>query len=193
MRRLLPLLLAACGGGAGVVPDAGPEPDGGGPGVPDAAIRADARQDCPVPTSYVAPSAATATATRDAEGVVSFSVELDAVGPDRFRMILEKRGVFLDGPVTGQFPIAGAQLDNATCALCLLVDADLDGADETYFATGGLVRLDAVSGRLTGTLTDVDFEHVSIADAPPHASTSIPDGCVTRISSMSFDVAITGP
>jgi hypothetical protein len=90
--------------------------------------------------------------------------------------------------VTGSYPLAGAQLNNSSCALCLSIFAG--APEEVYFATGGLVRLDSVSGRLTGALTDVHFEHVTLAADSPFASTPVRDGCVTRISSMPFDVAL---
>jgi len=189
--------LAACGGGASAAVDGGPGGDAP-PGPPvDAAPRPDARTDCPVPRTFVAPAAVNATAVRDATGSVTLEVDLDgAAAPDRFQLrLIDGRGVFIDGLVTGQFGINGAQLDNDSCALCLMVLADVDGAgtpSELYFAENGLLRLDAVDPRLTGVLTDVDFQHVSLTVDPPH-TTPIRDGCTTHISSLSFDVAITGP
>jgi hypothetical protein len=205
LRSLLPLLLlgplvvgsAGCGGGASAAADGAPGADGQPGPIADATPRADARTDCPVPTTFVAPSAAGATAVKDASGSITFEVDLDgATTPDRFQLrLISGRGVFIDGVVTGQFPVAGKQLDNASCALCLMVLADVTAGTpaELYFATRGLLRLDAVDTRLTGTITDVDFQHVSLAPDPPHASTPIDDGCTTHISSLPFDVALSGP
>ncbi len=181
---------AACGGGAGIEPDAMPGPDARlGPPPVDASPPGDARQNCPVPTTFVAPSSTGATAVKDAAGSITLALDLDATAaPDRFQMkLFAGRGVFIDGPVAGTFGINSAQLNNKSCALCLLVIAD---NAETYFATGGIVQLDSVSGQLKGKLTDIRFEHVSIAADPPQASTPIHDGCLTRISSLTFDVAI---
>jgi hypothetical protein len=177
--------------------DAGNGPDAAGPTV-DAHVNADARQDCPVPANFIAPAGMSAGAVQDGSGSVAVEFDLDgAAEPDRFQLTLVAgRGVFIDGLVTGTFGINGAQLDNDSCALCLVVLADVDGAGtpkEIYFAEDGVIQLDSVSGQLTGSLTDVSFQHVSISPDPPHAITPILDGCKTRISSMGFDVPITSP
>ncbi len=180
--------------------------DDGVPGGADAAPTADAppgppadaRTDCPVPRTFIAPPAVSAGAVKDAAGVITVELELDTlVPPDRLQVrLVAGRGPFIDGVMPGQFSLSGNQLQNQFCALCLMVLADVDGAGvpaEVYFATDGILELEAVSGQLTGRLIDVGFEHVTLASGPPYASTPVDDGCVTRVSSLTFDVAITGP
>jgi hypothetical protein len=95
---------------------------------------------------------------------------------------------------TGNFPIAGDELNYQTCGVCLLVYTGVDMAtgnyDAAYLATGGTVNLTSVSGALTGTISNATFQHVEI-DPTTYQSTPSGDGCNSAVSSASFSDPIT--
>jgi hypothetical protein len=196
-------LVAACGGGATVTSDAsGPDfSDADIVPAADATVPSDARTDCPVPLTFVAPGSAGATAVQAGDGSITMLLDLDAAAmPDRFQLrLVSGRGVFIDGVTTGDFFIGGAQLDNDSCAVCAMVLADVGAGGgssapaEKYFAEAGRVELTSVDGQLTGTITDLRFVHVLLGDGPDDEIEILQDGCTTRISSMTFDLAISGP
>jgi hypothetical protein len=105
-------------------------------------------------------------------------------------------GAFQTGLTTGTFQLTGDELNYATCSLCVLVWANVTTqgsqmqAAQQYLATGGSVTLTAVSGRITGTLSNVTFRHVTI-DQQTWQSTPAADGCQTQIGSLSFDAPIS--
>jgi hypothetical protein len=103
-------------------------------------------------------------------------------------------------PVT--IPISGVELNFDSCGGCVVVGAKCNGCNpETgagtaswFMATGGSLRVTEVSPRVKGTLTNVTFEHVTIANTgsnPTYHSTPVGDGCVTKITSMAFDAPVT--
>lgn len=102
-------------------------------------------------------------------------------------------GVFTNGIKTGTFNLTGAELDYATCGLCVLVLTDTSGgsATDTYMATGGTVTIDTISPTtISGSLSNVTFTHVTI-DANTFESTPVGDGCNSSISSLSISAAVT--
>jgi hypothetical protein len=104
-------------------------------------------------------------------------------------------GVFADGFTTGTFDIAGAETRWEDCGLCVRVEADYDGGleyDDHYMANGGIVTLTSVSGRLTGSLSNVTFRHITVTEDPV-TSADHPDGCQTTVDSGSFDELLLDP
>jgi hypothetical protein len=100
-------------------------------------------------------------------------------------------GVFTDGFVTGELPIAGVELNYATCGVCPWIAGDLDPATnqiaQHFYATGGSVTLDAIDPRMVGRFA-VDLVEVTI-DPNTFESTPVPGGCTTSLDGM-FDVEV---
>ena len=98
----------------------------------------------------------------------------------------------------GTFTVAGSTADQnyETCGTCLLVREGC-GSDGTctkyFFATGGSMTIEtwgAVGGTFAGSLTDVDFEEVTIASDGTYHSTPVPGGETWCIPSYSFTATI---
>jgi len=102
-------------------------------------------------------------------------------------------GVFSPDVKTGVFSISGAETQYATCGLCLMLERlDAQGnSDAIYMASGGVATISSITGKLTGKLTNVTFQHVTLDGAFNPVSTPHPDGCTTAISNLSFDLPIT--
>ena len=106
--------------------------------------------------------------------------------PDKLQIELYPGdGIFASGLTTGTFTLAGDDLQYRTCALCVRLR---DRRGVYYMATGGEVTLSSVSGNLTGSLSNVTFEQVTIAE--DYTSTPVVDGCQSALTSMAFDDAI---
>ncbi len=101
-------------------------------------------------------------------------------------------GVFSSGIHTGTFKLSGAELDYATCGLCVLVQTDSSGGSptDTYMATGGSVTITSLQPTLAGTLDNVTFTHVNI-DPNTFESTSAGDGCNSSIASLAISAPVT--
>ena len=79
-----------------------------------------------------------------------------------------------------------------TCGACVLVLARVgtDGsAQQIYLATAGTLTITAVSPNITGTMSNVTFQHVTI-DPSTTISTRV-DDCVTSVTSASFNTTVT--
>ena len=109
-------------------------------------------------------------------------------------------GAFAGGVVApGTYTITGDDLNYKTCGLCLFVRTNLSDypnsfagtptGDDGYYVTGGTVVISAVTPNIVGTVADLTFEHVTVA--ADYTSTPHADGCVSAITSASFDVAPT--
>jgi hypothetical protein len=181
---------AACGGGGGETIDADLDIDMAPP------------PGCTAAASYGTPALADQDATHDdVDRVYLLSGGLNA-DTDLLRIQLNDGvGVFdagAGGVRTGFFPIAGAEAQYATCGLCLLIFADtsatslpnLDSPYNNYLAVAGDVQIDSVSPNLTGTLTDVQLQHVTIDRDLDFQSTVVGD-CTATIDSLAFDVPVT--
>jgi hypothetical protein len=99
-------------------------------------------------------------------------------------------GALSAGFANGTYPIAGDELQFATCGVCVFINTnrtDPQTYEDDYFATGGSVTLSSVQGNLTGTVTGLTFEHVTLAQGE---STPAGDGCVSAVANASFDAAI---
>ncbi len=95
--------------------------------------------------------------------------------------------------------------DYATCGACALVwpqvavgsDGSLTGLTNAYFAShqyvadGGTMTLTSVTGKFTGSLSNVTMRHVDIAAGSNSLTqTDDPDGCKTTVTSVSFTATI---
>lgn len=116
--------------------------------------------------------------------------------PDRLIVgLFEGAGAFSAGPVVpGTYEIQGAELNFATCGLCVRIVPDVgpDGEPvdkDGYLATGGSVTITSVTPNLAGSVSNITFEHVVIIPGDyvsmPHA-----DGCQTALTSASFDAPV---
>ena len=123
---------------------------------------------------------------------VRFSGALNAdAAPDQIVIRLAKDyGVFPGEIITGTFDLVGPELRLASCGVCVSIAADVtDGVPaSTYLATGGTVTITSVTPNLTGTLSNVTFEHVDIAGS---MSTANPDGCLSALDTLSFNTFVT--
>lgn len=195
---LLALCLVACGGdsdGGGNTVDAGGSTvdaggstvDAGGSSV-DAASGADASPAaCQADQDY----GMATLADQYAEGAVMTSIYFDGAlnadaAPDLLSFELRPMGVFASGIAAGTYTLEGAELDPATCGLCVLLVADVSDTREPgfYLATGGMVEITSVSPRLTGKATNLQFER------EPFDGGTDPLMCTSAITEVAFDVDV---
>ena len=91
--------------------------------------------------------------------------------------------------VPGTYQISGAQLNYATCSVCVLIGTNVtgQGSEDDYMATGGTVTVTQVDSRVGGTLalsvSNLTFEHVTVNMQPPFDSTPVGDGCNSAVTS----------
>jgi hypothetical protein len=201
------LIAAACGGGGG--------------GDPDAPVinRIDARVggiDAPPSSNCGAPSAGYGTpvvdpaqqaSVHDAASGVYFGISLLNTDFDMFQLQLyDGFGVFTGGTVTtGTFPLTGDEINFATCGVCLLIfsntlDTDADGAPDdlslddptrNYYASAGSVTITSLTPNLTGTVTGLVLDHVTVDVAGGSFTSTVVGDCSTSITSMAFDSVVT--
>ena len=90
----------------------------------------------------------------------------------------------------GTYPLTGDELNYASCGVCVRIFADAteQALGAQYFATGGSVTLSSTTGNLVGTLDNVTFTKVTIAD--DFTSTPVGDGCETVITAASMDTPL---
>jgi hypothetical protein len=146
---------------------------------------ADDSATCLVKGAYGALGAITGTAGT-ASGATTVTVVLDPGPPgkdDLFIKLVAGSGVFAGGVAPGTYPIAGADAKFTTCGLCVNIIADIvtgQGPSKFYFASSGSVTLTSVTAPITGTVSDLAFTEIAIADG-----STIP-GCTASIASASF-------
>jgi hypothetical protein len=93
--------------------------------------------------------------------------------------------------VPGTYQLSGAQLDYATCGVCvrLATNATTTATEDDYMATGGSVTVaavgDAIGETLTLSFSNVTFQHVTIAPMGGQ-TTPVGDGCTAGIGSASM-------
>ena len=115
--------------------------------------------------------------------------------PDQLYIDLwEKYGGFGSGDITtGSFSLTGEDAAFSTCGTCVYIANDVDadnGPAGYYFAQGGTLTLTSVTGRFTGSITNVTFVKVGIdADGFPTDEPAAGD-CSSTIASATFDSAI---
>ncbi len=104
------------------------------------------------------------------------------------------RGVFTGGAVAvGTYPITGAELDPATCGVCVRGLGDKGAATQKeYFATSGQVQVTAIGGNgapISVTLTNATFAEIDATKAV------VAGGCSATVSRAKLDgtlVAVAG-
>lgn len=99
------------------------------------------------------------------------------------------RGAFSAGAVVvGTYPITGAELNPATCGVCVRGLGDKGAATQKeYFATAGQVQVTAVGGNglpVSVTLTNATFAEIDAAKAP------VAGGCTATVSRAKLDGTI---
>jgi hypothetical protein len=103
-------------------------------------------------------------------------------------------GAFTGGPVRpGTYDLA-PESSFASCGACVLLYQDVspdDGKPAGYYMPlSGTLMLTSTDGRLTGSLRDVLFRHVSIdfTSSPIGGTTTIDDGCKVVLDEAAFDL-----
>jgi hypothetical protein len=117
-------------------------------------------------------------------------METTPVGDHFVVDLWEGYGVFASGYRTGTFTLGGADAVWESCGLCIRIEADYDGGptfNDHYMGQTGSVTLTSVNGRLTGSITNVTFRHITVSG---ETSSNHPDGCTTTITSATFDELI---
>ena len=169
MRGALLVLVAACGGGGS-----------DNPGV-DAKIFLDAPPpNCLVMANYGDLGTKTGTTSL---GPSTATIVLDPNAPrdSFFLKLVAGKGVFAGGLANGTYTIAGAELMQGNCGLCVNILADIgnQGPSKFYFATGGTVTLTATTPP-AGSLANVTLTEVDSGGA------ALNTGCTTTITAMQF-------
>jgi len=163
---------------------------------------------CDAPTMYGTPTAASQSGdyypgTGSNPDELAYGADI-ATSDAVFIMVFSDDPKFggggISAPVT--IPISGAELNFDSCGGCVVIGAKCNncnpenssGTGTWYMATAGTLSLTQVNPHIKGTLTNVTFEHVTIANSgsnPTYHSTPVGDGCITKITSMAFDAAVT--
>lgn len=100
--------------------------------------------------------------------------------------------------VPGTYQISGDQLNYATCGVCVRIgtNADTQGYEDDYLATGGTVTVTTADSRVGGTLafsvSNLTFEHVTI-DENTFQSTPVGDGCNSAIGDATHTSTLAAP
>lgn len=189
------LFAAACGGDDGggditLTPDADTTPS------PDAPQQVTCTADSSYGTVTPAQQFGQAdAATNPTQLVWGATLNADTM-PDIVQLELYKGlGAFTNTEIVpGNYPLTGEELNYETCGVCVIfyTDADLNGTAfaDNYFVTGGTVNITSVSPNITGTLTNLTLEHVTIDEANNYHSTPVGDGCNSAITSLAFDATV---
>jgi len=124
--------------------------------------------------------------------IVSVSMTVATDGNTRDALFVQLKGgkgAFAAGdPVPGTYPITGADADYATCGVCVTIIGDIiagQGPTQFYFATGGAVTITSASGRLTGSVSNLDLGELDLG-----TSALVPGGCTSHVGAASFDEAL---
>ena len=148
--------------------------------------------------SYLFRPGMNAAATDDELDVLS---QLEAAQPtDLLRIQLYAGyGAFANRAIVpGTYQITGAELDFATCGVCVMLATNVtaNSYDDDYMATSGTVTITAagtaVGGTLSGSLSNIQFHHVMIDDQTG-ATTPAPDTCTSAMSSATFSGTLAAP
>ena len=105
------------------------------------------------------------------------------------------RGAFAAGAVApGTYPLTGAELDPATCGICVraLGDKGVTGAQKEYFATAGQVVVTTIGGAGTNasvTLTGATFREIDSATKATVAGSCTPSLARTQLTGTIVAVA----
>ena len=133
---------------------------------------------CLIKGAYGALGAITGTAG-NASGSTTATFVLDPGPPGKDDLFIKLAA----GVTPGTHPIAGADANYTTCGLCVTIIADIvagQGPSKFYFASSGSVTLTSVTAPITGTVSNLAFTEIAIADG-----STIP-GCTASIASASF-------
>lgn len=131
------------------------------------------------------------TVSTGTQAVYAYGELNAAVPPDQLAIELFEVGPYENGFTTGPVQITGDETNYATCAACVLIYADRNVNDpdeigQYYMAKSGTITLTSVEGRLTGTLSNVALDRVTIDANNGWVSTPTGD-CEATIASATFD------
>jgi hypothetical protein len=149
-----------------------------------------AQEGCAVPTSFGQATAIEGDGTfaeidsdyQDLYAEIELNEDPDILSIE----LIAGYGRFEDEITTGTFTLSGDELNFETCSVCVA----LSDEDETlYFATGGTVKVTSIDGTFVAELSDVTFEEVTL-DESTFRTTPVPNGCKTRIDSLSVSAPI---
>lgn len=185
----------------------------GDDGVDDPTPGADAGND-PVPTSCALESAypdlgasmggAALVETQDdmpANSLLTIQGQLNQdLTPDFMRIQLwEGYGAFTGGFAPGSISLTGDESSAISCGACVLLFGDVNtqtGAALTVLvANGGTMNITAVdktpvTGRVTGTLSNVTLREVELQDG---VEVDVAGGCTSSIAGLAFDLPVMAP
>lgn len=203
MRYAWLLVIAACG--FPPLPNQNPDhPDAGSNTGPDAPGPAK----CLVPQTYGTPPVTSqegfflpaADPQNDPDAIIW---DANISNPDVLFVYLFAPGPqFPNGFVPKTIAISGDETNFSTCSGCVLIGAQCNSCapeqnnnGQYFMATGGSLKITQVSNtKVTGTLTNVTFTHVTVQNQgtdPSLLTTPVNDNCTTRIDSVAFTSTLT--
>ncbi len=100
--------------------------------------------------------------------------------------------------VPGTYQLTGEQLNYETCGVCVTLGTNATATEyeDDYMVTGGTLVVaavgDAVGETLTLTVSNLEFEHVTI-DGTTSVSTPVGDGCGTTLTNATFTGMVAAP
>lgn len=122
---------------------------------------------------------------------------------DLIQLELYRNSGALTNIAPGTYQIQGDDANYKTCGVCvrILTDATQQNYADDYLATSGTVMISSVGGSgsgsgsdrtygtLSGSFTNLHFDHVTIAASPDFTSTVVGD-CSSTLASGTFSAAI---
>jgi len=185
------LFLVACGGGES-------RPDASIIVQPDAPL--DAPKPCGATATYGTVTPMDEIASRDLDAnpteiYYDAAMNTDPKFDDLSIQLFKGLGAYTTGElVPGVVALSGPETNYETCGACVLIYVDLDPDNEfmddgVYMASGGTINLTTLTPNIKGTLSNVQFTHVTI-DPDTFRSTPVGD-CTSTMTSMAFDFPVT--
>lgn len=142
---------------------------------------------CPLPADLGEITLVSSDASVASNGTSLAMVLNDQTPPDVLRIELYgSTPTFAEQPVPGVYALSGADLNYATCGVCLLLllDVEEDGPAEFYFPTSGTVTLTETTTGIRGSLSDVVFARVTVD--PSTFETTVLDACTSTLDALDF-------
>jgi hypothetical protein len=167
-------------------------------GIPDVEL-----QTC---TNPIAPEAGYGIINANTTGLATESPTLlflranlnSATRPDILRLELYDGSSWVgNNPVPGTYDLVGNETiyDNPSgCGICVRiwtqVDANFLSPSAQYMPRSGTLRLTNTTGRLVGSLENLELRRVNIGPSPDFTTTDHTSGCGTSITRVDFDLPL---
>lgn len=101
--------------------------------------------------------------------------------------LIQGMGAFAGGPpAAGTYALTGADIQLATCGVCVVVEAGMPRA--YYAAQSGTLVIDAVDTSFKASLANVELAHVEVD--PITSVSTVVDACATSITAASWNTPI---